>query len=319
MVAVGAAMLASVPSSSADTSAVKGSAFGYHADEISLFGGAQPDTGPTPTVALAADASNSPQTATESTGFAQYGPATLFSSDRIDVSSSGSLGPTGSVTSSTSIQNVNKATTQPTTGSEILTADTVASTCTASASSPTPTGATTLTNATLQLDSGFNDGDAVYPEPGEHDAEVIALPTTPAPGTSHDGHIHLSATSRDDFRVVLNEQVTNADGSLTVNAVHEYFGTTPTSVLKGHLILGQAVCGVTVTAPTTTTTAPTTTTTTTAPTTTTTTTAPTTTTTTTAPTTTTTTAPTTTTTTAPTTTTTTAPTTTTTTAPTTTT
>ncbi|HVM02439.1 MAG TPA: hypothetical protein VM263_07185, partial [Acidimicrobiales bacterium] len=40
--------------------AVSGSAFGYWADEISLFGGAQADVGPTPTVALASDASNSP-------------------------------------------------------------------------------------------------------------------------------------------------------------------------------------------------------------------------------------------------------------------
>lgn len=48
--------------------AVTGSAYGYRAYNVSLFGGAQPDTGPTPTVTLAADASNSPQTATAASG-----------------------------------------------------------------------------------------------------------------------------------------------------------------------------------------------------------------------------------------------------------
>ncbi|MDP9387074.1 MAG: Ig-like domain-containing protein [Actinomycetota bacterium] len=230
-----------------NVTAVKGSAFGYHADEISLFGGAQSDTGPTPTVTLASDASNSPQTASASTGIVQYGPATLFSSDDIDVSSSGSLGTTGSVTTSTSLKNVNKATTQPSTGSEILTADSIASTCTASGSATS--GSTTLTNATLQTDSGFNDGDLIYPEAGEHDPVVITLPTTPTAGTTHTGHIHLSASSTDYFTVVFNEQVTGTDGSFRVNAAHEHFGTDPpgnTSVLKGHLYLGQSVCGVTV-------------------------------------------------------------------------
>jgi hypothetical protein len=44
-----------------------GRAFGYHATDMVLFGGAQPDTGPTPTVTLAPDGSNSPQAATAAT------------------------------------------------------------------------------------------------------------------------------------------------------------------------------------------------------------------------------------------------------------
>ncbi len=224
--------------------AVKGSAFGYHAHSIALFGGAQPDTGPTPTVTLAADASNSPQTATASTGLVQYGPATLFTSDQIDVRATGSLGTTGSVTTSSEANNVNKATTQPSTGSEILTADRIASTCTASPSGVTRS--TTITNGTLRTDSGLDtNGDGDYDDAGDHPPMVVALPSNPAPGAFYDGHIHLSATSRDDFRVVLNEQVTNSDGSRSVTAVHENFGTSQQSVLKGHLLVGQSACAVT--------------------------------------------------------------------------
>ena len=224
-----------------NVTSVVGSAYGYRAYGISLFGGAQPNTGPKPSVKLAADASNSPRTASVSTGLVQYGPAVLFTSDRIDVATSGSLGATGSVTSSTKIQNVNKATTQPDTGSEILTADNISSKCTKSASGSSRT--TSITNGTLQTDSGLDaNGDGDYTDSGEHPPVNVALPATPAANTTYTGHIHLSSTSQDDFKVVLRQHLTNADGSLTVNAVHEYF-LGPT--LKGHLILGRVVCGVT--------------------------------------------------------------------------
>lgn len=49
--------------------AVKGSAYGYYLS-VSLFGGSPNTRGPAPTVTLAADASNSPQTATASSGSA---------------------------------------------------------------------------------------------------------------------------------------------------------------------------------------------------------------------------------------------------------
>lgn len=242
-----AAMLLGAPAwAETQVTAVAGSAFGYHADEIALFGGAQPDTGPTPTVTLAPDASNSPTTATATTGLVQYGPAVLFTSDQIDVGTSGSLGTSGSVTSFTDIDNVNKATTQPTlTGSEIFTADNVVSTCTASGSGAT--GSTMITNGMLQTDSGFDaNGDGDFDDADEHAPVVETIPTNPALNTSYTGHIHLSSTSVDDFTVVFNEQTVNPDGSITLTAVHEHFGTVPPDILVGHLYIGQAVCGVTV-------------------------------------------------------------------------
>lgn len=228
--------------------AVSGNAYGYRAYNISLFGGVQPDTGPTPTVTLAANASNSPQNASATSGTVAYGPAVLLTSDTVSVSTSGSLGTSGSASASSSLTNVNKATTQPTTtGSEILTADSVASTCSALISGTTRS--VTITNGTLQTDSGWDDGDAVYPEPAalaggtdEHDPVTVTVPTNPSVGQSYNGHIHLSGTSQDDFTVVFNER----PDANTVNAVHEYFGTTPASVLHGDLILGRSSCGVTV-------------------------------------------------------------------------
>jgi hypothetical protein len=80
------------------------------------------------------------------------------------------------------------------------------------------------------------------------------VPTSPSANYKVAGHVHLSDTSTDYFVIVFNEQVPNADGSLTLNPVHEYFGARldgngnivddPTSVLQGDLILGQVVAGV---------------------------------------------------------------------------
>jgi hypothetical protein len=104
--------------------AVRGSAFGSRADQLSLFGGTGAnvtDIGPTPTVTLLTDASNSPQSATAPTGLVNKGPAKLFTSDAITVNSTGSLGTSGSVTTTSNIQNVNYAATQEgSTGSEIF-------------------------------------------------------------------------------------------------------------------------------------------------------------------------------------------------------
>jgi hypothetical protein len=245
LISLGAAVLLALgaaPAAAANVTSVVGSAYGYHAFNIKLLGSNLPPTGPTPSVTLASNASNSPQKTTVSTGLVQYGPAVLFTSDQISVSTSGSLGATGSVTSSTNIQKINKATTQPGTGSEIFTADGLSSTCTKSQTSSSRI--TQVTNGTLQTDSGLDlndDGD--FTDPGEHGPASIAIASVPAANTAHTGHIHLTGGARDDFTVVFNEHVTNADGSLTVNAVHEYFHGPS---LRGDLILGQAVCGVTV-------------------------------------------------------------------------
>jgi hypothetical protein len=160
-------------------------------------------------------------TASAPSGSAQFGPATLFTSDQIDVSTQGT--PGGTVTSSATVNNSNKS------GQEQLTAATISSTCTASASSQT--GSASLKGAKLVTSSGANlDSDA--------DDVVVQLPTDPAANTSYDGKIENVG---DTFRVVVNEQVRSA-GSITVNAVHMFL-LGPTA--KGELIIGQSRCSTT--------------------------------------------------------------------------
>jgi hypothetical protein len=233
----------------ANVTAVTGSAYGYRAFNISLFGSAQSDTGPSPSVTLASNASNSPQVASATSGLVTYGPAVLFSSDDISVDSFGSTGVSGSVESDASVDNINKSTTQPSvTGSEILTADNISSTCLATTA--TPSGSTNITNGTLRTDSGWDandDGD--YTDAGEHAPVTVNLSSTPAANTTYYGHIHLSGTDTDNWKLVFNEQST-VSGTLTLSAVHEYFGVTstgndPNSVLHGDLVIGRVVCGLT--------------------------------------------------------------------------
>jgi hypothetical protein len=135
------------------------------------------------------------------------------------------VGTSGSASSSASIANVNKAASQPSTGSESLTADRVASNCTAQIGGVTRS--TSLTNATLCTDSGWDDGDLIDPEPGEHDSVIMSLPASPAPGATYTGHIHLSETSVDYYTVVFNAQVTNPEGARAVNASTSTLGQTP--------------------------------------------------------------------------------------------
>jgi uncharacterized repeat protein (TIGR01451 family) len=220
-------------SAQADVTAVKGSAYGYSC-VVSAFGQPCTPAGPTPTVTLASDASNSPQSAFVSSARADSGPATIFSSGRIDVSTQGTLGPTGSVTSSANIANVNAS------GQENFTASNLASSCTASETAAS--GSTTITGGTLQTDNGDSDPTNSIPD---HPPVTVTLPTNPAPNTSYDGHVHIGNTT-DTFTWVFNEQIVNPDGSITVNAAHEYLHG-PSAV--GDLILGQVVCGVTAGAP----------------------------------------------------------------------
>ncbi len=146
------------------------------------------------------------------------------------------------MTSTARVANIN------TSQREILTASAVESTCTANSTGVS--GSTTITGGTLQVDSGFDaNGDGDYTDAGEHTPVSQALPTTPAANQEFTGHIHLSSTSQDSFRVVFNERVTNSDGSITINAVHEYLLG---PVAKGEVIVGQVVCGITGTAATTT-------------------------------------------------------------------
>jgi hypothetical protein len=67
--------------------------------------------------------------------------------------------------------------------------------------------------------------------------ETVPVPERPAPNTERTGTLdHVG----DSYRIVFNEQVRNADGSLAVNGVHIYL-LGPTA--KGELVIGQVVCG----------------------------------------------------------------------------
>ena len=224
--------------SAAEVTAVRGSAYGYFAS-ISLFGGPPNVRGPQPTVSLPPTGSAAPITANQASALVQFGPAILFSSGPITVSTQGTLGPGGTVTSTSSIQSIN------TSGQEVFTAAALSSTCTASETGVT--GSTTVTGGTLETSQGNPDVTG--------DETVVPIPTNPPPNTTYNGTIESVG---DTFRAVFNEQIINPDGSITVNAYHLYL-LGPTAV--GDLIVGQVVCGVSAPSPTTTTTRPTTTTT----------------------------------------------------------
>jgi Ca2+-binding RTX toxin-like protein len=203
------------------TTPIAGSASGYQVPNLTIFGGVQAPLGPTPSVTLAADASNSPQTASVGTGAAVFGPARIFSSRAITVTTEGSLGAGGSVTSSVDIRDVNRS------GAEVLTASRLRSTCTASAGGMS--GSTTVTGGVVLTSEGDPDigGDETY----------MTVPTNPAPNTAFEGRIE---TVGDSFRYVFNEQVTNPNGTLTVYAAHlEMLG--PTAV--GDVYIGRVNCG----------------------------------------------------------------------------
>ncbi|MDQ4070977.1 MAG: hypothetical protein M3203_16130 [Actinomycetota bacterium] len=238
----------------ADVTAVSGSACGYFA-EVSLFGGPSnrrgcgqpanaPATNASPSVTLPATGSANPITATDEDGaVAEYGPAKIFAgqwpenapqpppSGPINVSTQGTLGPNGSVTSSASV-------TMPRgVGPGPVIADGVSSTCTASESGVS--ASTTITNGKLETK---------YDPNTQLPTQVEDVPANPPVNYTRTGTIdHVG----DSFRVVYNEQVTEADGSITVNAVHMYL-LGPTAV--GDLVIAQSRCGVTATAATTTTT-----------------------------------------------------------------
>ncbi len=215
-----------------DVSAVTGSAFGYSAPNSVLFGVPQPPVGPVPTVTLPASGSATPVTATAPSGRVAYGPGILFTSGPIDVSTQGTTGPMGSVTSTAHV------TTVPTeqTAGEILYAGDIRATCTASETGIS--GSTTLagpgdaghTSATLRTSDGNPDVDG--------DETYVDLPANPPPNLTIPGN---EESVGDTFRVVFNEQIVNPDGSLTINAVHEYL-LGPT--LTGDLYIGQVTCGV---------------------------------------------------------------------------
>ena len=205
------------------TTTIIGRASGYSVPNLTIFGGVPPGVpvAPTPSVELSADASNSPQTATVANAAARFGPATIFSSGQITVRAEGSPGADGLVTSATDIQNVNAL------RSEVFTASSLRSTCTASATGVS--GSTTITEGRLQTSEGDPDvaGDETY----------VTLPANPAPNTGFEGRIEVVG---DSFNYIFNEQIRNPDGSLTVYAAHlDMLG--PTAI--GDVYIGRVDCG----------------------------------------------------------------------------
>jgi hypothetical protein len=232
--------------SSADVTSVQGGAVDYLTD-ISLFGGPRMQRGPAGTPGCdpnqpipgpggtATEACNLSVTLPETGGnqslsdpdgaTARYGPAIIFSRGPATVSTEGTTGATGSVTSSTDIQNVNAS------GEEVFTASRVQSTCTASESGAS--GSTTITGGTLRISEGDPDV--------EGDDTNIDIPVTPAVNETHTGTVEAVG---DTFEYIFNEHITNPDGSLTVYAVHgRLLG--PSAV--GDVFIGRVDCGVTAT------------------------------------------------------------------------
>jgi hypothetical protein len=118
--------------------------------------------------------------------------------------------------------------------SEVFTATSIGSTCTASESGVS--GTTTVVGGTLILQDPNPDVS------GEQGEQIVTIPTNPAPNTRYTGTV---ANVNDNFEYIFNEQIVDQGGRrITVNAAHlRLLG--PTAV--GDVIIGQSVCGVTAT------------------------------------------------------------------------
>lgn len=254
LMVLGSAALVSCSSGSGaggSIKAVKGYACGYSVN-IGLFGGPQSTTGcgqpanalpaaASPAVTLPDGGSAAALTATSPAGAkAQYGPAVIFgglwpgqegpapASGPISVSTKGTPGDK-SVTSSADI--VLRSPPDPVSpggfGPLPVAGDELHVTCTAS--DKAVTGSTTFVKGMLATSTDA-DGLPVTQEP---------IPDRPPVNYTRSGVI---TNVGDVFTTVMNQQLVNADGSLTVNAVHVYlFG--PTAV--GEMVKGQVTCGTT--------------------------------------------------------------------------
>jgi hypothetical protein len=216
----------------AEVAEVIGSAYGF-SSSVSLFDGPAVVSGPTPVVTLPPEGSATPITEVDPDGeSAQYGPAIIVQPTTMSVSTEGTAGPQGSVTSSSSVE-FEKDEDEVELGP--FDADRLESTCTATESGAT--GSATLSAASLVISSDPDSGEPV---------ETIDLPVDPAPNTTFGGTIDDVG---DTYRIVLNEQIVEGD-TLTVNAVHFYLGQneageTVEGVARGEAVIGQSVCGVT--------------------------------------------------------------------------
>ena len=244
LTAFASASTAFTTASHADVIAVTGDAYGYWTN-VSLFGGPSSAHGPAPEVKLPAGGSATPLTASAPDGAkSQYGPAVVFGgiwpddaptggpSGPITVSTQGTPGPNGSVTSSVDIVLFNppRAGDPGGIGPGPLIADEVHSTCTARESGVTASSRWVNGKVETKYDK-----DTQLPIP----SAVKPIPANPPPNLEYTGTIdHVG----DSFRIVVNEQIPNADGSLTVNAAHMYM-LGPIAI--GDSIVGHSVCGTT--------------------------------------------------------------------------
>ncbi|HEX2699052.1 MAG TPA: Calx-beta domain-containing protein [Acidimicrobiales bacterium] len=244
---------------------MKGSACSYSVN-VGLFGGPQSlkgcgsgvattNVGYSPQVSLPASGSATAITASDIDGAkAQYGPAVIHGGIwPLNVASPTASGPqyastqgtpeSGTVTSSADI--TLKTPPYPTVPCETgysppcedpggfgpppVWGDSVHAECTATESSVT--GSSTFSNSFI---ASATDADGA-PLP----SAIEPIPDNPPANYTRHGVI---TNVGDVFTVVINEQIPNADGSLTVNAVHMYlFGP----VAVGEVIRGQVTCGTT--------------------------------------------------------------------------
>lgn len=192
-----------------DVTAVSGAAFAESVD-ITITGLGHVVSPPTPSVTLAASGGSQSKTSPK----IKVGPGGLFlTSALLKASSQGAVGPSGSVTSVTSVAEVDVL-------GATLTATSASSTCAANETGAT--GSTALVGATLVLD----------------ESQIVSLPAVPAPNTTYEG---TNADTGDTFTVILNEQAV-VQGVITVTAVHVILNG-PTAT--GDIVLAQAACGVT--------------------------------------------------------------------------
>ncbi|HUQ63209.1 MAG TPA: choice-of-anchor P family protein, partial [Acidimicrobiales bacterium] len=221
-VAVAAIVLATfvpTPAAGADVVLVNGGAFGFSAS-LSLFGGPAIPKGPAPVVTLPPTGTERPLTASEPSGHAVFGPVDMVDSGPLKVSTAGTLGPGGRVTSSSSVDGNYKPDRGP------LRFELAESACTASEEGVT--GVTTMTRAFVQT--------KLDPKTEAPLATVPILPT-PAPNYTVEGTLDNIG---DRFKFVFNEQILAEDGSITVNAIHMY-ALGPIAV--GELVQAQSRCG----------------------------------------------------------------------------
>ena len=206
---------------SAEVSAVEGSASNC-SSEITFFGNPQQPIAPTASVTLPPSGSATPITETAPCTIRIFIPPNnapgpiILSAASVAVSTEGTTGPTGSVTSTANATDVG------TDANEALQATSISATCTASEAGVT--GDTTVTGGTVVTD--------------QNAGTTAAVPENPDPGFAIEG----VNGAGDRYRYVFNEQTVNADGSITVTAVHlVLLGPNAT----GDVYLGQVVCGVT--------------------------------------------------------------------------